>query len=218
MFTTLCLLAIAAASCVLAIDRGFIALNNPNRGTYPVRGVDVSAYQGQIDWVKLATQDVRFAFIKATEGSSFVDRQFLMNAIAAQKAGLAMGAYHFFSLESTGADQARHFINTLSLAHPEQTGVVSSPFSLPPVIDVELYGRFRKNPPRRDVVVSELTSLTNALASHYGRRPLIYATEESYDLYIAGGFPNCDIWIRNVMFSPSISDGRAWMFWQYSNR
>ena len=52
---------------------GTILLNNPSRSQYPVRGVDVSRYQGHIDWNILASNDICFAFIKATEGSTHVD-------------------------------------------------------------------------------------------------------------------------------------------------
>ena len=55
---------------------GILLINNPDETEYPVRGVDVSAYQGEIDWTILANQNIDFAFIKATEGSSFVDKRF----------------------------------------------------------------------------------------------------------------------------------------------
>ena len=58
---------------------GVLKFNNPSRQTYPVRGVDVSVYQGDIDWQILADQNIDFAFIKATEGSSFVDPNFSYN-------------------------------------------------------------------------------------------------------------------------------------------
>ena len=49
---------------------GIIQLNHPSQESYPVRGVDVSSYQGEIDWQVLSRQGIQFAFIKATEGSS----------------------------------------------------------------------------------------------------------------------------------------------------
>ena len=48
---------------------GLIWPNTPSKKKYPVRGVDVSSYQGEIDWETLENQDIDFAFIKATEGS-----------------------------------------------------------------------------------------------------------------------------------------------------
>ena len=49
-------------------------------------------------------------------------------------------------------------------------------------------------------------------------KPVIYATEKSYDLYLAGEYADYDIWIRDVVTVPSLSDGRQWTFWQYTNR
>ena len=55
---------------------GAILFNNPSREKYPVRGVDVSRHQGAINWKVLSQQDIAFAYIKATEGSNFVDKNF----------------------------------------------------------------------------------------------------------------------------------------------
>lgn len=50
------------------------------------------------------------------------------------------------------------------------------------------------------------------------RLEAVYATEKSYDLYLSGAYEEYDIWIRNVLTEPNLSDGRAWTFWQYTNR
>ncbi len=65
---------------------GIIILNEQRSNKYDIKGVDVSSYQGEIDWDILASQNISFAFIKATEGSSFVDENFAYNFEAAQKA------------------------------------------------------------------------------------------------------------------------------------
>ena len=56
------------------------------------------------------------------------------------------------------------------------------------------------------------------LESHYEMKPILYVTEKTYSLYIADTFSDYDIWIRNVMTDPSLSDAREWTFWQYTNR
>ena len=58
----------------------------------------------------------------------------------------------------------------------------------------------------------------NRLEEHFGMKPILYATEKSYSLYLAGAYTEYDIWIRNVITQPSLSDGRNWTFWQYTNR
>lgn len=105
------------------------AADVPSKQDYPVRGVDLSYYQGNIDWDVLASQDVDFCFIKATEGVDHNDSQFAQNWQTAQAAKIYVGAYHFFRFENTGKEQAENFIRTVPVT--ENT--------LPPVIDVELY-------------------------------------------------------------------------------
>lgn len=204
------LAALVLAGCIALclLWNGVVLLNNPPRDQYPVRGVDVSAYQGEIDWEILAAQDISFAFIKATEGSTFVDKHFARNFAHAQETPLAVGAYHFFSYDSPGKTQAENFISN----------VVPFEGMLPPVIDLEFYGDKAKNPPARAQVDAELRDMIAALTDHYGMPPIIYATEKSYALYLEGGYADCDIWIRNVVSRPRISDGRPWTFWQYTNR
>ena len=185
---------------------GVVLLNNPSKKAYPVRGVDVSSYQGQIDWETLSEQNIKFAFIKATEGSSFVDKRFAYNFEQAQKTHLAVGAYHFFSFQSAGKTQAENFIKTVK------------PFEgmLPPVVDFEFFGDATL--PDKASVEKELCDMLNILEDYYGIKPIIYATEGAYDMYLSGKYENYDIWIRNVKTRPKMSDGRKWKFWQYTNR
>lgn len=193
---------------IALVWNGIILLNNPSPSRYPVRGVDVSRYQGQINWELLASNDISFAFIKATEGSSHVDSCFSYNYEEARKTGLRVGAYHFFSYDSEGQTQADHYIAVV-----EKTDGM-----LPPVIDLEFYGDKEQNPPAQDQVRRELTVMLGRLEEYYGMKPIIYATEKSYKLYLADAFQEYDIWIRNVITSPHLSDHREWTFWQYTNR
>lgn len=201
-------LVLALLTAGLLFYGGVLHFNNPSVEKYPVRGVDVSAYQGEIDWEVLAGEGIRFAFIKATEGSSFVDRQFAQNYESAMKTSLRVGAYHFFSYDTGGQTQAENFISV----------VPADDRLLPPVVDLEFYGDKEKNPPDKAQTQKELAVLLSALEAHYGKPPIIYATEKSYRLYVAGAFAGNDIWIRNVWTKPTLSDGRAWTFWQYTDR
>src|SRR5438128_688135 len=86
----------------------------PDPMKYPVWGIDVSHYQGRIDWKTVASAEhIRFAYIKATEGASSVDKQFSGNWRKARAAGLQVGAYHYFSFCSPGQKQAEHFLSIL---------------------------------------------------------------------------------------------------------
>ncbi|MFC0675781.1 GH25 family lysozyme [Brachybacterium hainanense] len=193
-------LAILVATGVIWPGRIFAA-------PYEVRGVDVSSYQGGIDWELLAGDDLEFAYIKATEGSSSVDRRFAASWEGARRTDLLVGAYHFLSFESSGEAQARHVIET-----------VPADATLPIAVDVEYYGDYFAHPPSRAEVDAILAPLLEELTAHYGAPPVIYATPAAYDAYIAGAYPDSPIWIRSVVVPPRLSDGRDWTFWQYSHR
>lgn len=169
---------------------------------YEVKGVDVSHYQGDINWSVLS-EGLDFAYIKATEGSSSVDESFAYNYKEAQAARLRVGAYHFFSFDSPGATQAENFISNVEAYEG----------MLPPVIDVEYYGSYFKDPKPADVVLPELKEMTDALEKHYGIRPVIYATGSSYRRYIKDSSLGCELWRRNVYLKPSA----GWTLWQYSS-
>lgn len=207
----LCLTAallLAAVTACFFIFGGIPRLNAPSAERYPVRGVDVSVYQGQIDWNTLAEQRISFAFIKATEGSGSEDPNFQRNWEQARQSGLRVGAYHFFSFDSGGDSQAENFIRAVEPAEG----------MLPPVVDVELYGEKKRNPPAREDVTEQLSLLLERLEEHYGQRPVLYATGSAYDRYLAGNYEGYDIWIRNVYWTPRLKDGREWTFWQYTDR
>ena len=205
------IITIALATIVVAylLYYGVISLNNPSTKKYPVRGVDVSAYQGEIDWQTLSEQNIEFAFIKATEGSSFVDRNFEYNYVEALKTDLRVGAYHFFSFDSGGDTQADNFIKNVEKIEN----------MLPPVVDFEFYGDKENSLPEAAGVRAELTVLLEELEDYYGRKPIIYATGKAYNMYLSGYYSEYDIWIRNVFFEPKkLHDGKEWTFWQYTSR
>lgn len=172
-----------------------------------VKGVDVSHYQGQVDMGKLEEQGMAFAYIKATEGSSTVDGNFQGNWESVSRTGLLAGAYHFFSFDSSGKKQAKHYIETVG----DLSGM------LIPAVDVEYYGKKGKNPPDKREVWDNLTAFLDALEEEYGRKPLIYTTYKVYFRYIKGKFSDYPLWIRNVYCKPGLELGREWDFWQYSD-
>lgn len=187
---------------------GIIWFNTPSMKKYPVRGVDVSSYQGTIDWKKLESQDVSFAFIKATEGSGYTDEYFAENYKNSAETDIRVGAYHFFSFDSPGKTQAENFIKAVE----KREGM------LPPVIDVEYYNGNGSNPPDEDNARQNLHDLISALYEYYGMNPVIYATDVTYNRYIKNHFEENDIWIRSIFTKAELSDGREWTFWQYCNR
>lgn len=200
------LITITVAVVVYAVYFGYYHVNGLRAAKYPIHGVDVSHYQGNIDWNVLADQDIQFAYIKATEGSSHVDENFASNFKEARQVGLKVGAYHFFSYDSAGITQAGNFIDT----------VENFDGMLPPVVDVEFYGNKEENPPASEEVYPQLRAYLDAVEGSYGMQPIIYATYESWELYIQDQFDDYPLWIRDIWNVPDNS--MDWIFWQYTNR
>ena len=200
------LLFAAVTILVYAVYYGYYHVNGLGAAKYPVHGVDVSHYQGEIDWNVLAAQDIQFAFIKATEGSIYVDERFAENYQEARQTDLKVGAYHFFSFDSAGLTQAENFIEA----------VENFDGMLPPVVDVEFYGNKAENPPAPEEVQPQLQAYLDAVEDAYGMKPIIYATYESWELYVKEQFDDYPLWIRNIWNRPKNSTD--WTFWQYTNR
>lgn len=175
---------------------------------YPMQGADVSHHQGVIDWEQLSGQDLDFAWIKATEGSSHVDERFAENWQAAGDTGLLVGAYHFFSFDSAPETQAELYIQTVGDLEGR----------LLPAVDVEYYGDKEVNPPETELVHTSLRSFLEALEHHYQVKPIIYTTYKVYHRYLQHGFDEYPLWIRNVYYEPWLDLDRRWAFWQYTDR
>ncbi|TIP13774.1 GH25 family lysozyme [Mesorhizobium sp.] len=173
-----------------------------------VHGVDVSRWQGNVNWGKLRAQGANFAYIKATDGGDHLDPMFRKNWRDADAAGLKRGAYHFFYWCRTASEQADWFIRNV----PRVEG------ALPPVIDVEWNGESRcKRRPSRQKVLEKMQVFMDRLERHYGQRPIIYTAPDFYRDNLRGAFPDYPFWLRAVAQHPSkVYPGRKWVFWQYS--
>lgn len=206
------LIILLAAGGIVAVAAGMVVSKiwqvNPYfaRG-YELQGIDVSHYQGKIDWGQIQSQEIDFAFIKATEGSSYVDEYFRENWQAAAQTGLYVGAYHFFSFDSDAGAQAENFISTVG----DLEGKIA------PVIDVEYYGDKRNSPPDKEVVVTALREMLFLLEECYQIKPIIYTTYPVYHKYIKDNFSEYPLWIRNVYYPPSLDLGDSFFFWQYTD-
>jgi lysozyme len=175
---------------------------------YPVVGVDVSNYQGEIDWPALAASGVAFAYIKATEGATFRDKRFAENWSAAYRAGIPRGGYHFFTLCRSGAEQARNFIET----------VPTDPSALPPVVDAEHMGPCPGAPtPDNHIVIAMLKEFIATFESHYGRRPLVYTTLDFETAMLDGALAGERFWLRSLVIPPTFRSSE-WLIWQFHNR
>jgi lysozyme len=178
-------------------------------GHYPVHGIDVSRWQGDIDWPTARDAGIAFAFIKATEGGDHIDPMFVANWEGARKAGVHHGAYHFFFLCRPAHEQARWFIEN----------VPKDRTALPPVLDMEWNHASRTCRARPDPAFlrAEAEVFLNILERHYGKRPIIYTTVDFYHETGIGALENTQFWLRSVAGHPGqVYPGEAWAFWQYT--
>ena len=194
------LLAAAAAVVILGAGRW-----TPSRSTYPVQGIDVSHHQGAIDWSQLPAQSVDFAYIKATEGGDFRDRLFAANWRGAGEAGIRRGAYHFFTLCRSGADQAANVIATV----PREAGM------LPIAVDLEYMGNCSR-PVTVDQLHAELAAFIRLVEAHYGQPVILYLTREFDEAYRVSARVPRQLWLRRLVLEPNW-ETRPWTIWQVSN-
>ncbi|MBQ3601909.1 MAG: glycoside hydrolase family 25 [Lachnospiraceae bacterium] len=206
----ICLFIVAVGLWIFlfGVWEGIFLIKDPMKRNYPVTGIDVSHYQGNIDWEEVEEDmDITFAFIKATEGSSHIDKKFKENWKEVQKTDIYVGAYHFFSFESTGKEQAEHFINTVEKVDN----------MLPPVVDVEYYEGMKEKPSVNNLR-AELDDMLECLEKHYGCKPIIYSTMSVYEKYLDDYYNEYSIWMRNTYIRPFLFKNRQWTFWQYSDK
>lgn len=200
-------LASIAVLGVSALYAGLARFNYPGLSRFPVQGIDVSHHQGQIDWPRLASPRVRFAYIKASEGATFRDPRFADNWRGAVAAGVVPGGYHFFTLCRSGVDQAAQFIDVVLPMRGRM---------LPPAVDLEFGGNCGRRP-SPDALRAEVLAFEVMVEAALGCAPVFYVTPEFHAAYVADHFEQPALWRRSLFRMPE-APGRDWMFWQFANR
>ena len=175
-----------------------------------VPGIDVSHFQSAIDWGAVAESEIRFCFIKATEGCGYIDPRFGHNWQGAASAGLLRGAYHFFHPSAPPVAQADSFIRTVGRLRPGD---------LPPVLDLEVPAAWASIPPgdRAALAIQWLETVESRL----GITPIVYlspafATEILMGAPALGRFP---VWFAHytAASAPDVAKPwNSWTFWQYT--
>ncbi|MEZ3549300.1 MAG: hypothetical protein K1W02_00990 [Muribaculaceae bacterium] len=169
---------------------------------YPVRGIDISAHNGNVDMERVAADGYEFVFIKATEGVDFKDRNFRVNYDKAEKAGLKTGIYHFFRFDRDGVEQALNLLKAVGKRRPD-LGIV---------IDVEKAGNPDSIP--KEKIQSRLTHMVEYL-NLLGHRVMFYSNRDGYYEYLADAFPGAPLWICGFSENPIHAE---WSFWQFNHR
>ena len=179
---------------------------------FEVHGIDVSKYQGDIDWQAVAESGaVNFAFIKASEGGDRADSKFAQNWAGARAAGIPRGAYHFVYWCRPWHEEMAWF---------ERNAPVEAD-ALPPVLDVEATPESQscKKILYPEETVATMRRMLERMESHYGKRPIIYSTVDFYEAILSSGaLSEYPIWVRSTKHAPSVRYGtRQWHFWQYQS-
>ena len=174
-----------------------------------IHGIDVSKWQGTIDWAAVRGAGTQFAFIKATEGGDHVDERFLQNWHGAKAAGVPRGAYHFMYWCRPAHEQAAWF----------RQNVPADPDALPPVLDLEWNGHSRTCPKKvpREEALAGVKLMLDEMEAHTGKRPMIYTDITFHNEVLAGELEDYPHWLRSVAAEPEHRFiNRRWTLWQYT--
>jgi lysozyme len=176
---------------------------------YSIHGIDVSSYQGKIEWglVKSMHEDsvhISFAFIKATEGLLLVDPYFQRNWREGPKAGIICGAYHYFRPEFNGKWQAKFFLQNVKTEKGD----------LPMVLDVEELDGVSPAKMREQV-----KDYLKYIETKTKIKPIIYSGLTFYQDYLLGYFDEYTLWIAHY-YQPELKVAKLanWRFWQHSDK
>lgn len=170
-------------------------------------GLDVSQYQGEIDWTAMHTiydvYPINFVFIRSTMGSFNTDKKFNYNWIGAKENGLIRGAYHFYRPDENSTAQAQNFIEHVHLEAGD----------LPPVLDIETMPRTQS----MEKLVEGLKNWCSIIEEHYDIQPIIYTSDKYYEDFLRQHFEGYTIWIANYNFF--VEDMKSnWNFWQFTEK
>jgi lysozyme len=178
-----------------------MSANPPSRLT----GIDVSHFQGAVDWPAVKAAGCAFAFAKATEGAGIFDPDFHANWTGMKAAGLMRGAYHFYRAEQPAEQQAAHFLSAVQLV----------PGDLPPVLDIEV-----NDGVTGEQLVGGVQTWLDAVEPVAGVAPIIYTNAAFWDAHFNDQFGQYPLWIAHYTYAPAPSPlpvgWTVWTFWQYS--
>ncbi len=205
-------LGLTLASCGADVDDdpvGFVSADKPRPRDFPIHGIDVSKYQGDVDWNRVADSGVKFAWIKATEGGDHVDAKFQANWAQAKAVGIPRGAYHFVYWCRSPIEEVRWF----------EQNVPPDADALPPVLDVELDSESKTCHKRleQQQTIADMKLMLNEMERYFGKKPIIYTSVDFYQSILSdGAFADYAMWVRSTKYHPSVKYGsRSWLIWQY---
>ncbi len=176
-----------------------------NHSVGKTRGIDISHYQGNINWQNVAYDDhASYVYIKATESSSLVDKMYSHNVRGARAAGIPVGTYHFFSPSTSATTQLLNLTSTMPDLRNQD---------LVPMIDVETRGKCSIGEFRE-----RLRQFLVGVERKYGVKPIIYTGTNFYNKYLCGYFDDYLYMIAKYSDEvPNLHGNPRIAMWQYSS-
>lgn len=170
-------------------------------------GLDVSHHQGKINWMVLAEDTaVQFVYIKATEGSTFVDEYYRRNIDGAKRAGIPAGSYHYLTSSSSVTAQADLFIRTAKRSEQR----------LRPMVDIEAEGVRGWS---HEQIGDSLERFVNLLRRHYHVWPVIYSYSKFYNTHLAPRFNDFHLFLAHYNDKePVVAGAGKHSLWQHTDQ
>jgi len=185
-------------------------LPDPTPEDFAVHGIDVSRWQGDIDWHAVKRAGTEFAWIKSTEGGDHFDPRFLDNWTAARAAGVRRGAYHFYYFCRPVEEQISWVKEIVPV----------DPTALPLVLDMEwnAHSKTCRERPPREKIIPDMKHFLDEMEKHYGKRPVIYSSVDFHRDRLVGALKGEHFWLRSVAAHPNrvYEQRNDWVFWQYT--
>jgi len=173
---------------------------------YAIQGIDISHWQGSINWTSVKNSGKTFAFMKATEGTTYTDPTFATNWANAKAAGLIRGAYHFAHPNTSAVNQANRFCDVVKPTHGD----------LQMMLDLEATDGVSPSGVRSWVV-----AFINQIKARTGRPGIIYTGFYFWrDSAGNGSNLDCPLFLAAYVSNPDPYVPAAWpffTFWQYTS-
>lgn len=178
----------------------------------PILGIDVSHFQGNVEWERIKEHNISFAYAKATQGISFKDPKFRENQINTKQAGLKHGSYHFYLTNEDPVKQAEHYLSTIQDIDEGQ---------MLPMLDLEeggIRGKVIIENFQKDVLV-----WLHLVEDKLGVKPIIYTNNPFGNKYLDHPeFANYHLWLAEYGVKepriPKAWEKKGWAIWQRSEK
>lgn len=177
----------------------------------PILGIDVSHFQGNVNWHKVRDANIRFVYDKATQGIHFTDPDYVQNKTGAHSVGLLHGSYHFYTTDTGGKAQADHFIGVVDYGVGD----------IPPMLDLEQAGI--KGDVDIPTLQKEILIWLNAVENELKVKPIIYTNNPFGNRYLNHpDFKEYELWIAEYGVKtpkiPTVWQDKGWLIWQRTDR